>query len=204
MLAISGYADPITFSLSGTASGAAGAARFTNSPFTIYLSADTANVVQVPIPDLGIHVFSVDGLSSSIDIGGIGTASLLTSTRFFVNQESNAVGISLLGDLGDLLDLRDTGLGALATYDLRTSLGPLSATGAASVFNEFAVSTTLGPVVFDTAADITSFTALAVPEPSSVGLFALALLSFVVWKSAKRKLTVTTSPNTYQARAVNR
>src|SRR5437016_6231634 len=48
MLAISGYADPITFSLSGSASGVAGAASFTNAPFTISLFADTANVVQVP------------------------------------------------------------------------------------------------------------------------------------------------------------
>src|SRR4051812_30049688 len=76
MLATSAYAAPITFTVTGTATGFVGDAysdtpNFTNEPFTISLFADTANVIQImDIP--GDTVFSVNASSSSISIGGIG------------------------------------------------------------------------------------------------------------------------------------
>jgi hypothetical protein len=197
MLAISSHAGPITYTFTGTASGVAGATSFTDSPFTISLFADTANVIQIfDIP--GDTVFSVNASSSSINIGGVGVGNILTDLRFFVNQPSNTVGIAIANDGGDLFDIglhHDPALAAVATYDLTTSLGPLTVTNPASIADFFGdVQTTFGTVWMGGSSFPVTFTA-TVPEPSSIGLCTLALLSVMAWRSSKRKMADITRPN---------
>jgi hypothetical protein len=172
-------ANPVQFIFTGTGSGSASAAAFTNAPFTIHLFADTSGVTLVPDPNN--VVFSVNGSSSTIDIASIGFGSILAGTRVFVNQASNAVGFSLAGPSGlDLLDIQHPTFG---TYDLMTSFGPVTVSdshpGALEQFRDIASS--LGPLSFTAARDIT-FTAVVVPEPSTIGLFAVGAVAFIIWR----------------------
>jgi hypothetical protein len=182
MLAISSYADPITFSLSGIGNYSLGTTNFTDSPFTISLFADTANVVQIPDPYDNNTIFLVGASSSSIDLSGIGTGNILADLHFFVNQENSAAGIttatSVESSTGDLFDI--TNAVGFATYDLRTSLGPLSPVTV--TFVDFAEPTTLGQFGFTAIPQDVTFTAVATPEPASVGLFGFALLPLMLSK----------------------
>ena len=185
---LSANTAPITFTFSGTGSGSASATTFTDSQFTIRLSADTANVVQVP--DASYTIFSVAGCTSTIDIGGVGAGDFLSGTGVFVNQENNAVGLwRLSAEFPDLtIDLMDIYYPTFGGYDLRTSLGPVTVNDSdPTAIGQFRdISTTLGLVSFTGAKDIT-FTAVAVPEPSLLGLFAGAALSLIVWRQQRRR-----------------
>lgn len=176
---------PITFTFTGTGSGSASAGTFTDSQFTIRLSADTANVVQLPDPT----IFSLVGSSSSIKIDGVGAGDFLTGTRVFVNQAHNALGFSLSPDGSphegnDLMDIYHATFGG---YDLRTSLGPITvADSEPTALRQFQnVLTSLGALSFTDAKDIT-FTAVTVPEPSAFALLAGAALSLIFWRWQRR------------------
>ena len=168
----SASATPITYAVSGTASGTLGATAFTNDPITISLMGDTSFV--------GLNVGP-----ATVTIDGIGTASFTDSIGAFDNPGLPSAQIS---DVTlNLLLFGTRGPAVFSTYDLRGPVGPV--TGAA-FFNAFAAfPTTAG--LFDISSvlnNTSTFTATvggaAVPEPATLGLLGGGLL--MVWRQRSR------------------
>ena len=164
-------AASVTYTFTGVGSGTVDAASFTDAAFAIRVVADTDQIIQ--FMDGRFRIFSVEDLSSSIEIVGIGSGEFDREERVFVNQTSSALGFShSIGEGG--VDLLDIGHPSFATYDLSTSFGPVVGI---PLIDEFSGEpSTLGSILLFSAHDI-SFNAVVVPEPSSI--LVLAAGSFV-------------------------
>lgn len=148
---------PITYIEQARASGTLGARTFTNALITIVLDGDTGTVTERP----GVFANAV-GIFT-INVSGIGTATFTDNMVVFDNQlfDPPAAGFGLLAG-GSVLDTFNTILGS---YDLTTSIGPIS--GASFIRPDLVFGTTLGNLNIASAGDST-FTATTVPEPSSL------------------------------------
>jgi hypothetical protein len=154
----------VIYTLSSVGSGRLGTNSFFSAPFTITSTADTS---QITHPLTGI--FRVPDITATVFVSGIGTATFTIPTINVVNQHNTAgtpgVGISDPGQ--GLAILFAFGNPALASYDLSTSLGPITGTPG---FNNFAsFGTTAGDFLLSSASTVT-FQAIVVPEPSIPGL----------------------------------
>jgi hypothetical protein len=122
-------ADGISYTESGTASGSIGAEGFTNALVTITFVGDTSNV-QSLAP--GVFINSVETVTASGSIDGVGAFTFTDSLAAFVNQfgtPGSTAGISDL-TLNEILDTVNSSV--LATYGLTTAIGPVTDT---SIFN---------------------------------------------------------------------
>jgi hypothetical protein len=123
MMTACSSASIITFTHTGLGTGQIGPTSFTNANFTITETADTANRQSIGGP-VG---FLIDDSSASIAISGVGTFTFLTPTLIFVNNTSTRVGFSRADTIIDLFDGPVNTV--FATYDLTTSIGPISGSG---------------------------------------------------------------------------
>jgi large repetitive protein len=123
-------AAPVSYSLTTTASGTLGGTSFTNAQVTVTLTGDTANVQPVPAP-------YADALENSgnatVNVAGFPTATFTDPIVIISTLNDTA---SPFGGPAVLILDNTTGTGILfqtgsifSTYDLRSSLGPLSGTG---------------------------------------------------------------------------
>lgn len=180
------YADPITITHTGVGSGQIGGTTFQDASFTITDIVDTANRTSF------FAGFFIDDLFASISITGVGSFDFITGTRTFVTNLLSIVGFSRAGMAG--LDLFDGPTDAtFATWDMLTSIGPISGNANLFQWDLTPVNTTGGVLSFDTNTTETVFTAVvsqpAVPEPTTWLLVATAL-AFTVWlgrSSARHK-----------------
>ena len=162
------HAAFITYNISGTGSGTLGSTVFNGAAFTITATADTSQVTS-PLA----NVFAVTDISASITIANLGPASF-SSTMIVDNQSSSIAGISTTASgtppLAAILGVSNA---AFATYDLKTSIGPLSGT---PVFNSgFVYSTSQGNLTFNSITSASFQATLGtVPEPSSIALCGIA------------------------------
>jgi hypothetical protein len=173
--------DPITYILSGTATGTVGATPFTNAAFTIRVFADTKDVTH-PTPE----VYFLEDITSTLEIAGFPFAAFTLPEHMFVT-EPDALGFQRSHDLGDdLLDIIDE-QNAFATYDLRSSFGPVFEPFPQAVEQFTNEPTTIGNVTFASARDVT-FRAIVVPEPSSLLLLGVGF-SIALWyrRSGRQK-----------------
>ena len=169
------YAATIIFTYTSTGSGNVGSTSFTNAPFTITQTADTASRVSFP------GGFSIDAISASIAIGGAGNFSFTSGTRTFVNIFGPEVGFSRAGANG--LDLIvGPKNAAFYTWDMLTSIGPII--GLANFLQwqhpPDSVTTDGGTLLFSSVNSTPStFTATIAPEPSAAVLacFGFGLLA---------------------------
>ena len=114
----------ITLVHEGTSSGSLGGVPFASTDFTITCIADVSNR-ETGVVFVG---YWIDHTSVSIDIAGVGTVDVTTPTRTFVNNAVNIVGFSRATMGG--LDLFNGPIdSALATWDMTTSIGPLTGSG---------------------------------------------------------------------------
>ena len=168
-------ADPITFIHTGSGSGSLDGVLFDVSEFTITATGDTSNRTSGMFP--GIFIIPHD--AASIDIVGLGTLTFTEDTETFVNNGNEVVGF------GRFFDLFDGPVDpAFATWDMLSSIGPISGSGALMQWAP-GVQTNLGLLVFDddtdddfTKWDIpTTFQAIVspVPVPGAVVLGTLGL-----------------------------
>jgi len=169
-------AEPVLFTFTGTSSGFVGSTPFTDALFNIQFFGDTSTVIQP-----GNGTFGINGSLSTITLGNIGSGSFLDGTRMFALQSGTA-GFGMQG--GNLVLLL-TGP-ALAGYDLRSSFSPATfATVGEDTLERFRdISTTLGPVDFTSARDVT-FSAVIVPEHASLGLLSVA--ATLLWCLRRRR-----------------
>jgi hypothetical protein len=167
----SSFADPITFTHQGVGTVSIDGGRFFDLAFTITAMGDTLNRQS-----LGFGFF-IDHTSASISIAGVGTFMFLVPTRTFVNNSFQLVGFSRGGAQGvDLFNGPSSPL--MATWDMRSSIGPIAGTGELVQWGEDIFSSggllqfddRSGPVIFTATTD-----AAPVPEPTTLTLVGLGL-----------------------------
>src|SRR5262245_7809483 len=172
---LSASAAPLTFTYTGIgASGSVNGTQFVSASFTSTSTADTGDR-QLFMPG----VFFINHLTSSINIAGVGTFAVSSQTRTFENQSNQIVGYARGGAIG--ADLYDSPLGiaALGTWDMLTSIGPITGRFNLSQWsNPPLVQTSGGVLLFDDATISGSFEAVvaaAAPVPGSLALLGLGL-----------------------------
>ena len=164
----------LTCTWAGIGSGTIGTTQFNNDAFTITTVGNTANIVPI-YAGAGL---SLDAISSSIILSGVGTFSFTSGTRTFVNV--GIAGFSRGGISGNDL-LYSAKSAAFNSWNMLSSIGPISGTGELQQWTlSPAVTTSDGTLVFDTAFPSIVFQATVspVPEPGCYGVLAGAGMFF--------------------------
>ena len=161
-----GRAAAVTYTLETIGSGTLDGVAYTDASVVLTMHNDTTNVVSGPPggPD-----FTIPG-TITVSVGG-GPSETFTDpgTNVFVDQKfgtSSAIGFDGMTEFA-VLGIDSS---AFSTYDLKTSIGPVSG----SVLSTFGLPfpTSSGLFVINSSGD-TTFTATVVPEPSSWMLLAM-------------------------------
>ncbi|MEM7224829.1 MAG: PEP-CTERM sorting domain-containing protein [Pseudomonadota bacterium] len=169
-------AVPIDYFFTGTANGVIGGANFNGAAFTLSVWADTDDVVE---PFAG--VFNVPAMSATIEIAGIGTATITDPVGVFANNnvvpgQIPAVGFSRFAGGLAVTDLINTVQDfSFSTYDLQSAFAQTATTLDCCLF--FNLGTDLGALGMDVDGPGTFQATVKgeIPEPASLALFAIAL-----------------------------
>jgi hypothetical protein len=157
------HATPITYTVTGTATGTFGLSAFTNALVTVTLVGDTGFIGA----DIG---------RATVNVAGLGTAAFTDTMVVTDNAGNPSVQIS---DVTSNRLTFGTMAPAFATYDLRGPIGPIVGTSLMNgPFTLFP--TTVGTFdlasVSGNASTFTATTAASVPEPASLWLLGIGLL----------------------------
>jgi PEP-CTERM motif len=179
-------ASPITFTISTSGSGTINGLTFTDGTIIFTAVTDTTNILNGPetIGDTGNSTSSPQG-TDTVTIVGLGSWTLSDPVAFFDDRTTGVVGFFDLrpGDVFvDLLDISGT---PFSTYDLKSSLGPISdplANGTGTFTN---IPTSIGTLAFTGNSTNASFQAVTagVPEPGSLALMMLGALGLHALRS---------------------
>lgn len=172
-------ASLVTYTQEALATGSLGGTGFTNALVTLKLVGDTSNVVEVTsgffANNLGTLTLTVEGIGTTTFLGPPGLPFA------FVDQVRGIGGFSRAD--GSLLDTVD---GVFATYDLASSLGPI--TGPSVVRPDLIFKTALGDLILQRAGAATfTATVVTVPEPSSMALLGMGAFAGLVVRHRRRK-----------------
>jgi hypothetical protein len=163
-------AMPITYEEKAVGTGSLGSTSFTDTLVTITFVGDTTNVVLI---NPGLFRNPVG--TATADVANTGTATFTDTMIAFINYNVPPA-IAGISDLTLNLLVLDTYNSAFATYDLASSIGPISGP---SSFNPSGIfPTTLGNFQLTAVGDSTFTAAVtaAVPEPATVLLLASGLI----------------------------
>src|ERR1035441_4641697 len=153
-------AEPITYTFSGTGTGAIGTSNFTDASFVVTINSDTTNVGYVPF----LGTTGILGLPATIDISGVGTE-IFTGNNFIYRGNFAATdGWVGFGESWNLFELVGP---SLFSYGLTTDLTVTGINGKLAQDNN--ISTSGGLLSFRSMTPITfqSDVPAATPEPSS-------------------------------------
>ena len=163
-------ADEINYVVSTNASGSLGGVQFTDQLITISAVGDTDNVqtngdVNFLLTDIFVTV-EIDGLGSAVFVDAIQAVSNNNSELAGFGNTSNSTGLIFVNDP------------VFETYDLRSEIGPITAT---AFINAATHVTDAGNLFLIGATASGSFEAsfTAVPEPNSMFALTLVLTSVV-------------------------
>ena len=180
-------ANFVTYTETVVATGSLGGTAFTNALVTFTQTADTNDILHTTSSS-----YSLDALTSTVDVAGLGTASFTNPTLIGVQHAGTgsfaglvegtaAVGGPIIFAVNDV---------AFDTYDLKTSIGPIVGTPVYAPFTGF--KTSLGLFVINLPANQTggaTFVAnvALIPEPSSFVLSGIAIVSGLGYARSRRK-----------------
>jgi hypothetical protein len=143
VLGVAANASPIVFTYITIASGTIGSTSFTNALITISAVADTSNIVPVPSP----RGLSLDNSLASITIGSLGTFTFTTGTRFIVNHENGGGVVDFSRSSLTGTDLIEGPVNsAFSSWDMLTSIGPITGEGTILQWSESQCGGCLPPV----------------------------------------------------------
>ncbi len=163
-------AEPILLTHSGVGSGSLNSVPFDSRNFTINAVGDTSARGGF------LAGWFIDHSSAEIAIDGVGSVMFTVPTRTFVNQSTPIVGFSR-GSVSGLDLYNGPTSPSFATWDMLSSIGPLSGTGSLIQWTTSPVNTTGGVLVFNSGqSNPATFRATIIPEPASMTLIAIGLL----------------------------
>ena len=175
LLGTSAWADPYTIVNTFTGTGSLDGVAFTNALVTITSTGDTVDNSN-PFP--GVYAFGLD-YTTIISVAGAGSDILEPSSTvdLFDNQDTDEFDVGLIDvadtDVYNLIQMYNSTFG---TFDLSTTLGPISTTTAATLDTTHQFPTTNG-TFYLTSADVNSPTFDEFPTPPPItpepGTFAL-------------------------------
>jgi len=154
-----------------TGSGSLGGTPFTDALITLTANADTANVTNT----FSGQLFLVNNASTTVDVAGIGPGiftEVITTSVYHPNQTA---GIS--DPSAGILDVVNP---VFATYDLTTSVGPVS--GSAHFNIGLVFPTTAGNFEIDSTSGQGTFQATSVPEPATLTLTAIGAFGLLFYR----------------------
>ena len=202
----SAAADTIEYTFQGYASGSIGSTNFTNSLFTITLTANSGSVNEFSMPcspsACTVYDVVVQATSATVNVDGL-TTNITSPIGVFDNQSVDVLGLARISGPGmsgvgmDLIDITDP---AFATYALSGSIPPVGPAdlGALSEFNCSAgcVTTPLGNLTLTNASQVMFTDPISTPEPASLGLLLLGfgLLAITSMRSRTRNRLRTLHP----------
>jgi len=158
-------AAPVTYTEQATATGSLDGVAYTNANVVLTMTNDTTNVINN-----GFGAFTING-TTTVSVGGGPSETFTDATHILVSQTDALV---VFADTTQMFGILNTTNAALATYDLTTSIGPISGTVVIDFGLPFPTSS--GVFSIDSIAGESIFTAVVstVPEPSSLTLLAMA------------------------------
>jgi hypothetical protein len=175
-------AAPIVYTVTGTGSGIFGGTSFDDALVTVTFTGDTATVA-----DEGGGFFANRTGVATISVAGVGTGTLIGEPFAYDNQALEFAGIADNLQGGTILATKNA---AFATYDLTTSIGPLS--GEPFIRTDLTFTTTFGDFRWRSITGDSTFVASTgtrvVPEPSTLALAGIGGLALAgVLRRGKRR-----------------
>src|SRR5450432_4323803 len=145
------HAGPVTYTISTTGAGSLNGVTYTSNLITLTEVGDTSGIV-------GGGGFFTNVGTVTFNISGVGSGTFTDTMEVFVNQGSPAAGF---GDATQGRSVLDTFNSAFSTYNLGTSIGPVTDSPFINAGNAFP--TTAGAFIIDRAGN-SMFTATTAPE----------------------------------------
>ena len=172
-------AGPITYTEQFVGSGSLNGVSFTNAQVTITAPGDTSTVVN-----LGGGLFDNIVGTTTLNVSGFGPATFTDTIAVFDNHADSRAGFADTMSV----DIMNTANAAFASYDLTTSIGPLSGSPAFNPNTFFP--TTLGNFNVNSVSGDSTFTASTgdvVPEPATLTLLLTGALGMVAYGWRRRR-----------------